>query len=42
MTSNFYRHLYTSKGVQGMEEVLNVVPVKVSSLIMNQGLDAPL
>jgi hypothetical protein len=25
-----------------MEEVLNVVPVKVSSLIMNQGLDAPL
>jgi hypothetical protein len=40
MASDFYKQLYTSEGVQGMEEVLNAVPVKVSNM-MNEMLDAP-
>jgi hypothetical protein len=40
MASSFYRGLYTSKGIQGLEEVLNSVPVKVSSR-MNEVLESP-
>jgi hypothetical protein len=40
MASNFYKELYTSEGVQGMDEVLQWVPSKVSS-VMNNMLDAP-
>jgi hypothetical protein len=40
MASEFYKELYTSEGVHGMEEVLQTVPVKVDS-VMNNMLDAP-
>jgi hypothetical protein len=40
MATKFYRELYTSEEVQGMDEVLASVPVKVSEL-MNNMLDAP-
>jgi hypothetical protein len=40
MANDFYKDLYTSEGVQGMEEVLHSVPVKVSAE-MNTMLDAP-
>jgi hypothetical protein len=40
MAKEFYKDLYMSEGVHGMDEVLNKVPVKVSSN-MNQMLDRP-
>ncbi|XP_020173489.1 uncharacterized protein [Aegilops tauschii subsp. strangulata] len=40
MTNNFYRDLYTSEGVQGMELVLDTVPTKVTAA-MNETLNAP-
>jgi hypothetical protein len=40
MASDFYRDLYTSEGVQGIDEVLDSVPAKVSGE-MNAMLDAP-
>jgi hypothetical protein len=40
MASSFYKELYTSEGIQGLEEVMSLVPVKVSSG-MNEMLDSP-
>jgi hypothetical protein len=40
MATKFYSELYKSEGVQGMDEVLSLVPVKLSEL-MNNMLDAP-
>jgi hypothetical protein len=40
MTSDFYKDLYKTEGVQGIEKVLDTVPMKVTSL-MNEMLDAP-
>jgi hypothetical protein len=40
MATKFYRELYKSEGVQGMDEVLASVPNKVSEL-MNNMLDVP-
>jgi hypothetical protein len=40
MTTDFYKHLYTSEGTTNMEEVLNHVPVKVTPE-MNGKLIAP-
>jgi hypothetical protein len=40
MSSDFFKNLYTSEGVQGMEDVLDVVPARVSAE-MRTMLDAP-
>jgi hypothetical protein len=40
MASSFYKELYTSEGIQGLEEVMNLVPMKVNSG-MNEMLDSP-
>jgi hypothetical protein len=40
MTSDFYKDLYKTEGVQGIEKVLDTFPMKVTSL-MNEMLDAP-
>ena len=40
MTYSFYKDLYTSEGVQNMEQVLETVPTKVT-LAMNDMLNAP-
>jgi hypothetical protein len=40
MATEFYTDLYSSEGVQGMHEVLDAVPVKVTAN-MNLMLDAP-
>jgi hypothetical protein len=40
MATQFYKNLYTSEGVQDMDEVLRIVPSKVT-LEMNIMLDAP-
>jgi hypothetical protein len=39
MTSDFYKDLYKTEGVQGIEKVLDTFPMKVTSL-MNEMLDA--
>lgn len=40
LTTNFDKHLYTSEGVQNMDQVLQTVPVKVTQP-MNNMLNAP-
>jgi hypothetical protein len=40
MAGEFYKHLYTSEGVQGMNQVLQHVPRKVTPA-MNEILTAP-
>ena len=40
MVSEFYKNLYASEGIVGMEEVLSHIPCKVSTE-MNDILNAP-
>lgn len=40
LTTDFYKNLYTSEGVQDMDRVLNTVPTKVTPA-MNDLLNAP-
>jgi hypothetical protein len=40
MASEFYKELYKQEGVQGMDAVLDMVPIKVT-LMMNEMLDMP-
>ena len=40
MTKAFYQNLYTSEGVHDMEQVLDIVPTKVTPA-MNDMLNAP-
>ena len=40
LTTDFYTNLYTSEGVQNMEQVLDTVPTKVTPA-MNDVLNAP-